>query len=119
MNISIHTINSKDQRYPTNGDWYFDDKGDLTINISNTGDWRYDSLLAVHELVEVLVCKHRGITQEEVDAFDNAHLESLSPGWDKDAPYYKEHQFADAIERLLCLELGCNWQEYERNLPKV
>ena len=29
------------------------------------------------------------------------------------APYYREHQFATCVERLLALELGVEWNKYD------
>lgn len=122
MNITIKTVNHIDQRYETCGDWYFDVQGDLVIAVSSVGDWRMEALVAFHELAEVLICKHRGITQSAVDEFDIAYeknrpVDDVSePGDDPRAPYYDGHQFATIVERALCRELGVNWQEYEKRI---
>jgi len=34
------------------------------------------------------------------------------PGDDPRAPYYREHQFASGMERLMAAELGVDWQQY-------
>jgi hypothetical protein len=34
------------------------------------------------------------------------------PGDDPRAPYYREHQFASGMERLMAAELGIDWQQY-------
>ena len=46
----------------------FDAEGNLTIRVSDMGDWRYNFLLARHEMDEAILCKHAGITTEMVDA---------------------------------------------------
>lgn len=121
MNITIKTIPHSKQRYETPGDWFFDKKGNLEIRVSDTKDWRTDALMAVHELVEVLICKHRGVTQESVDAFDikyeqerkeGKHGEFDEPGDDLEAPYRREHCIATAVERLLAAELDVPWNGY-------
>lgn len=121
MNIAIKTIPHSHQRYETPGDWFFDSHGNLEIRVSDTKDWRTDALMAVHELVEVLICKHRGITQESVDAFDiqyekdrasGLHSKSDEPGDDLKAPYRREHCIATAVERLLAAELDVSWNDY-------
>lgn len=132
MKIMIETIPHDNQRYETVGDWVFlappyVAEGDLgiSITVSELGDWRYNALIAVHELVEVLLCKQRGITQEAVDAFDkNFELNRPEgnedePGDAPDAPYRKEHFFATNIEALLSAELGVNWQEYEAKVNSL
>lgn len=112
MDIHIKTIPHKDQRYETLGDWFFEGD-DLTILVSDFGDWRYNVLVGIHEAVEAILCRDRGISEESVTEFDLAHLEEEEPGFHKDAPYYKEHQIADVIERIMASELNINWKEYE------
>ncbi len=118
MKIKIQTIPHKKQRYETIGDWYYD-KGNLIINVSDMGDWRYEALVAIHELIEERLCKSKGISQEAVDKFDmNWHNESSydESGDDPQAPYHKQHVIAGAIERLLALEMGVDWYKYTDTL---
>lgn len=122
MKITIETIPHDQHRYPTVGDWYFNDNGDLTIKVSQLSDWRRECLVAVHELVEVLICKQDGVSQESVDKFDKdfeAHRHPDNedePGDEPTAPYVKQHCIATGIERLLAANLGVNWKEYEQEL---
>lgn len=122
MNINIEIIEHANQRYPTVGDWFFEPNGDLMIRVSRLSDWRREMLIAVHELVEVLICKHQGISQEQVDAFDKdfeAHRHPDNedePGDDPTAPYVKEHCIATGVERLLAAELDVSWKDYENEL---
>lgn len=39
--------------------------------------------------------------------------EISEPGDDIHAPYYKQHQIATGVERILAAELGVSWNEYE------
>lgn len=48
MNVKIEIIPHTGQRYPTVGDWLFEENGDLTIRISKLSDWRREMLIAVH-----------------------------------------------------------------------
>lgn len=114
MNIHIIKSPSVDMRYETLGDWYFDEDGDLFIKVANdvtelpTEDHR--NLVALHELIEVLLCLKRGITQKMVDDFDMGIGKfvpaSEEPGDHPEAPYGKEHRFAMLIEHLMAHELG-------------
>lgn len=124
MNIKIEIIPHEQQRYTTCGDWIFDEKGDLTIRISKLSDWRREMLVAVHELVEVLLCKHDGVTQEVVDDFDMNKFSyedhpDEEPGDSPDAPYKKQHCLATAVERMLAAELGVDWKPYEDELETL
>lgn len=119
MNINIQTIPHDQHRYPTCGDWWFDADGTLQIRVSDIGNPDYEALIVLHEFVEVLLCKKRGITTEQVDAFDKAFEASRAegnddePGDDPKAPYKKEHFFATNIEALMSAELGVDWKTYE------
>lgn len=119
MKITIETIPHDQQRYPTVGDWMWEPSGDLTIKVSELGDWRYNALVGLHELVEVLKCKHDGVTQESVDAFDIAYEKARAedddsePGDSPDAPYKAQHCLATGIERILAAELGVDWKAYD------
>lgn len=125
MDINIKTIPNEEQRYPTIGDWWFTPEGNLELRVSNLGDWKMEAAIIVHELCEVLLCKARGIKQEDVDNFDKQFEENRpednedEPGDDPAAPYRKEHFFATSIERLLCAELGIDWKEYEDKINSL
>ena len=129
MKVIIETIPHKDHRYPTVGDWFYEPDGTLRIKVSELSDWRLEALIAVHELVETLLCEHRGITQQQVDDFDKAFeadreagkLEDpdAEPGDHPAAPYVREHCVATGIERLLAAELNVNWATYEAELNSL
>jgi hypothetical protein len=123
MKITIETIAPAEQRYDTCGDWVFDKDLNLRVYVSNLGDWKMEACIAVHELIEALLCKARRISQKEVDEFDRQHGEGLwnsdtvaEPGDDPNSPYRAEHFFATTIERLLATELGISWQEYAEKI---
>jgi len=124
LNVEIRTIDHGAQRYPTVGDWYYDGEK-LVILVSDLGDWKKEALVAVHELIEVLLCGARGITQEQVDQFDQKFEASRQagnvdePGDDPKAPYRKEHFFATNIERLLCTEFGLVWADYNQQIEDL
>lgn len=117
MKIVIQSIPHDHHRYPTLGDYWLDEDGALQIRVSQLPDRRDMAALALHELVEAMLCLDRMISFEEITAFDQAHLEgpySDDPGHHPQAPYHHEHVFAEIMERMLAHELGRNWQDYER-----
>lgn len=121
----IFTIPHKFQAYETVGNWAFSPGGSVVIFVSELGDWRYNALVGLHELVEVLKCKHDGVSQEAVDAFDIAFEASRpegnddEPGDDPKAPYVKQHCLATGIERILAAELGVVWNEYAEKIESL
>jgi hypothetical protein len=110
--IEINAIPHAEQRYPTWADWeHHGDK--LTITVSEVADWRHIRLAAIHELLEETVCRHMGILQVDVDAFDvdyeNRRMAgepravcgceiTNDPGSDIHAPYRLAHKYAESVE---------------------
>lgn len=115
MKIIIDTVPHDTQRYNTIGDWQWFGET-LQIKVSEMGNWRYEMIVAIHELAEILACKHNGVTEEVVDAFDLGHPELHEPGDSPISPYYKQHQIALAIEDLLIDALGIDEDAYIRKM---
>lgn len=117
--IHIETIPHAEQRYETLGDWTID--GDIiTIKVSDSGDWRINACVAMHELTEVLLSTDHGVTQAQVDAFDMGEGKDLEePGDSPSAPYHREHLVANAVERLMQAQFGLSDEEYEGALAKL
>ncbi len=114
MRIQIETVPHAQQRYQTTGDWWWDPDETLQMRVSELADWRHSVLIAVHELVEALLCKAHGVTTEAVDEWDMGQGKELDePGDDPRAPYHREHEFAGCLERPLAHELGVDWNSYE------
>lgn len=129
MEIKIKTIKHEDQRYATCGDWQFDEKGNLEITVSGMNNWKYEFLIAFHELAEVMICKSRDISQESVDAFDISFekmreqfpeiIKDQEPGFFPTAPYRMEHEFATGIEKMMAGQLGVDWIQYDSEVSKL
>ena len=126
MKITIETIPHSEQRYPTVGDWQVTPDG-IIIRVSKMSDERYCALVAVHELVEVLLCRQNSVSTQVVDDFDKTYenrvagteYEYTEPGDHPQAPYKKEHCIATAVERLLCAELGVDWTAYDNEVNSL
>jgi hypothetical protein len=139
MRITIETVAHADQRYSTCGDWYYEGDGNIVIRVSDMPDWRMPMLVAIHELVEVLKCKHDGIDQRVVDAFDiafekdrdskladptisesdKALIEFAEPGDQASAPYRAQHCLATGVERIMAYALDVTWADYEVEVEKL
>jgi hypothetical protein len=123
MRIIIEPILHSQQRYNTAGDWWFEPDevgGTLIVKVSMTGNDKYDTLVGIHEVVEAVLCKSRGIREVDVSAFDEEFESNRKPGSndepgnDPNAPYFKEHQVATQVERIVSDELGVDWDEYDK-----
>jgi hypothetical protein len=118
IEINIKAIAHNSHRYPTVGDYFVTPDGVVEIRVSALNDWRQEALVAVHELLEFLLVRHKGIGIDEIDAFDidfEKHRQEgdlSEPGDDISAPYYAEHQFASVIERIMAQKLGVDWDAY-------
>lgn len=118
MKIVIETIPHHEQRYATVGDYWDDADGTKQIRVSDLGDWRMNLLVALHELIELSLCDQRGISEPDVKAWDEDHPDK-DPGALPDAPYHREHMFAEAVERLVGGELGVSWPQYEERVEAL
>lgn len=123
------------QRYDTCGDWYTSSGAGLVIKVSHLKDRREMFLIAIHELIEAFLCECAGITEISVDEFDKNFdhtcsfsdgrkssrmmITNMEPGDSIDAPYYKQHQIASAIERILAAEVGVSWLEYSKHIEEL
>lgn len=119
MKIEVQTIPHHEQRYPTVGD-YWEEEGVVQIRVSEMHDWRYVILVAVHELIEMMLARYRGISEDDIGRFDMEFERKREqgavtgePGDAAEAPYRREHFFATNVERLLAAELGVDWPIYE------
>lgn len=127
MKLNVHIVETDHwlQRYDTVGDWYISEAldRDLFIKVSTLPDRREMWLVAIHELIEAALCEVAGITAEEVDSFDMNYSNVVDappePGDCPAAPYYRQHQIASGIERLLAAEMGVDWLTYERHVQEV
>lgn len=119
--VHAEVIPHRQQRYNTVGDYFTQDFAEQ-FRISELGDEKMEHLVLLHELVERILCYHRGITNEQIDEFDEEHEMSQFPGEPGDAPscpYRREHQVATIVERLIATELGVNWSDYERKVESL
>jgi len=124
--IHIESIPHEAQRYPTVGDYWEDEQGVEQVRVSEMEDWRYEFLVAIHELIEWGLTRHRNIAEQSISdfdvAFENARAEGRAigePGDHPQAPYRKEHFFATNVERLLAAELGVDWFTYDRHVEEL
>jgi hypothetical protein len=136
MKILIETVMHSEQRYPTVGDWQWltagecglesaEHPGELTlrIRVSEMNDWRCEALVAVHELIEALLCKQAGISEQEVDAFDTEFITRegvhSEPGDSMAAPYHYQHKIASHMEGQLARDLDVSWKDYEKEVDSL
>jgi hypothetical protein len=118
VKILIETVPHSTQRYNTVGDWTVSPTGNWHIKVSSLNNWRREVLIAAHELVEMALCRHAGITSAEVDAFDLT-CDEPDPGLNPAAPYHKQHMVATAVETLLAGLMEVNWMAYEDQITHL
>jgi hypothetical protein len=120
MKIIIEAIPHEEQRLGQPGDWYYDPDGTLRIRVTDLGDWRYNFLLARHELDEAMLCKLAGISVEEVDSFDSRPESEAQDDPDSfsgypGASYQNQHNDALAAEWVMSRLLEVDWQKYGKS----
>ena len=122
--IRVDIVRHKDQRYPTVGDWEFGEDTpakmhNLLVSVSQTGNQDYNDLVAVHEIIEAILCRANGVSDENVTNWDRDHMDHPDPGSIPGCPYYREHLVATVIEKIVASELQIDWYEYEETLEKL
>lgn len=122
--IVIEVIPHGYHRLPNSlgGDWFFDASGNLTVRVSDMGDWRYNFLLARHELDEAMLCLAAGITTEMVDADEAKSTANDNPDSFSGYPgscYQQQHNDALAGEWLMSRLLGVDWTKYAESFQAL
>ena len=106
--VVIEVVPPTAQRYPTDGDFYYDDQGTLHVKISKMdggADLEFSTL--IHELVEAYFVARYGVKLDDIDAFDTAYEKNRKPGDESDpgddarAPYHEAHEIAKVVQRAL------------------
>lgn len=122
MEIHIKTIDHSLQKYETVGNYWYDDDEILQIRVSNMNSRRFETLVAIHELIEQFITECNGISEEEITNFDIAfesarklglRTETEEPGFAETAPYRLAHSFSTGVELAICGMTGINWSEYD------
>ena len=111
--MTLEVVGASKIRNQDVGDW--DEEGN--IKIARLGDYKMETCLAVHEIVEWTLCKSLGITDEVVTNFDADHLtfighEHHESGDCPLSPYSVPHKTATMVERLVAFFLGVSWEDY-------
>jgi hypothetical protein len=117
--VVISSCPHEEQRYDTCGDWYYTEQKALSVTVSELEDRRHMWLVAIHELIEAALCEVAGITERQVDDFDMHQEHEGEPGDQPTAPYYRQHQIASGIERLLAAEMRVDWLAYEKAIEEL
>lgn len=123
--VKIETIPYDEMSYPTPGDYYWSHDGTLVIQVAKLEDWRQELLVALHELVEVALCKERQISLKQIEDWDlkfeseKDSDDERGPGDVPGCPYRREHLTATAVEMLVGDALGVDWDQYEESISTL
>ncbi len=123
FNMIVLTVPDNQQPYKTPGSYFWNEKGQLVIKVSEMNNWKYSYLVAIHEIVESQLCIEHGIPLTAIDSFDRQwhYIPGSSieePGADPRAPYHKEHMKSLEIEENMCKALGEQWIPYNKKMEE-
>lgn len=119
LEITAQTVPHNDQRHGGVGDWFMEADATWSVLVSEMGDWRMEFLVAIHEMIEMALCMHNGVSSGMVDDFDSNFKGEGEPGDDPNAPYKKQHCVATGVERILATMLDVEWTAYENTIRKL
>ena len=122
MKYTLYTVNRLCRNmgvgdYEVSGypDWW-------EVEVTETGNAKFNKLLLIHELVECMLTQESGIEEHLIDQFDAEFLESNpeeEPGDSVTAPYHKEHVQAEYVEKYLAEAMGVNWGDYSNAIERL
>lgn len=124
--ITIEVIDHNDHKYETCGNYFENPDGSWTIQVSKT-NLKYEFYVAIHELIEKVLCHCKGITDEEITKFDEEFenmrdmypkiVGDYEPGNNDNAPYNHEHIMASRVEKWLVESSDDKgWNEYDKTI---
>ncbi|GAC1494481.1 MAG: hypothetical protein NVS1B13_24850 [Flavisolibacter sp.] len=128
MEIKIEIKSLSKMRYPTVGDYYYDQDGVLRFEIADTGNDFYNRAILIHEMIEQLITEANGITEEEITIFDKFYemrraqglvSEFSEPGFDESAPYRAAHSYATSCEMGLFAMTNKSWIDYDHTINSL
>ena len=128
MRINIETTPIEKMRYPSAGDYFYDDMGVLQVRVAEMGNEFYEKMVIIHELIEEALTKKSGISEQEITDFDLYYEERRKmglvpvysePGFDENAPYRKEHTFSTSVEMGMCAISGEDWNLYDKTVNEL
>jgi hypothetical protein len=117
--INCSVIAHKNQRYETSGDYWRVSPTVWVLHVSRMSDWRFEALVLIHEIVEMVLTTQYNIKWKDIDRFDMDNPQLDDPGDSKKAPYHWEHKWATRVERLCAWLLDVKWSEYQRDFDKL
>ena len=103
--------NPKLMRYKGIGDWYQPKAGHHLVLALDLEDDDVTLGVLVHELIEQYMCARDGVHEFPVNEFDAKFKGEGEPGDDPAAPYYKQHQAASAVEKVVLEVLGRDFEK--------
>ncbi len=104
------------------GDYWYDREGVLQVRVVDMQNEFYEKMVVIHELIEESLTKKRGLSEPDIQAFDEYYEqrramglvpEDSEPGFDENAPYVREHTLATSVEMQMCAMAGISWSEYD------
>jgi hypothetical protein len=125
MKINIETIPHDQHRYETVGDYWIDEHDVIQMRVSDMKNSDYEFLVILHELIEMQLCKNAGISFKIIDNFDKDYEQLRKdgdysePGDAPNSPYKKQHLIATGVEKIVCAELGVDWQTYDKTVTEL
>jgi hypothetical protein len=123
VQLELDFIPHQEQRYETLGDWvHTPDGAKFTLHISQMRNRYSEIAVALHEMVEALLCDLEQIGAKEVDEWDFKFLErhpKNEPGDDPLAPYHLQHKIATRVEQAFVMAVGMTWLEHELNCAQA
>jgi len=89
------------------------------IRVADTGNWKYNILVAIHELIESGSLSRLWRNRKAGRPLRPCAPDEEDPGTHPKAPYRIQHLTAMGVEMILAACMGVNWRVYEDALDAI
>lgn len=92
---------------------FYSEGGMLQIRVASMGNHKYESLAAINALIEKVLTREAGVSEQTIDAWRLTH-EGVAddPGGLMQSPYVDQHSTAEAVTRVIAIKSGIDWDKY-------
>ena len=95
---------------------YSGDRELTEILVAETGNFFYNRLLVIHEIIEDTLREVRGISNQTIDDYCDKIFKTgkVPDSIDPESPIHDIHMVADKCERIVCGACGIKWSDYDK-----
>lgn len=93
---------------------YYTEGGVIQFRVASMSNQNYEFLLTLHAIIEKMLGKNEGVTEQQIDAWYLAHEGQPTVASEiEGCPFMEAARTADAITRVVAIKLGVDWEKFK------